>query len=661
VFTLIEPSSAQVQSLEDQFNEADASIDGGDGRSIVTRQGFLVTSEVPEGFDVASDQFAVVEPRDGFPSVLILGQNSLIAPFIAGLGDIDFQQEIGEANSLFDQTRNGGGSNLRDVDPNDVDEVVDLFVGSDILDAGPDAGRLTAVDPSPEQFDAILESLQEDGGLTPGGFAAGPLPRALENVDNPDPNQLILTPAGTTSDGQEVPPALFVENLGQVAVFNAALQDAGLGDAEINNLVNNVFNPIRNNQLEEFDADLAADIGLLFGGAEIVDGGSIVGAENNALDDDTGDNDDTGDTGGDDVVNNGAGGGVEFIRFGPDADQLSIIREALETGDTAGISVDNFAVGAIPDALNDPASASEVLLTEGGVDAQGNEVPPSLLIDPAALARQAPFRIALEEAFPDDPETRNLLQRQFDQIRNDNLQAFNVGDDIDDVTAIFDGLDLRDVGEINVGDAGQDEEVVIDDADVVDNEVVVGDGIVLEGSQGADVLAGTDGADVINGLTGRDTINGFGGDDLLDAGGGEDVVRAGDGDDVIIGGGGQDELFGDGGNDVITGGIGDDRIFGGDGNDVLNGELVNDIITTGAGADTVVFDVNGGNDRITDFEAGVDSLEINGFGANPDFEAAQRGADTVLRINGNDRIVLEDFNVDDFSEDDVAFDEQAIA
>lgn len=680
MFRLISPSSAQVDALSAQFNAPDAARDDGEGRSIVSREGFLVTSEIPEGFDVGPDEFAVVEGTVDFPSVLILGQNNLVAPFIAGLDDIDFQQQPGSAIGLFDQTRNGGGSNLADVDPNDLDQVADLFVGSDILAAGPDAGLITAVDPSAEEFDAILESLEETGGLTSDGFAVAPLPLALENIENPDPNQIVLTPAGTTSDGQSVPPALFVENLQQVAVFNAALEAAGLGDVEINNLVNNVFNPLRNGDLEDFNPELAADIGVLFGGAEIVDGGNVVDAGDglgdeaggdDVVEDDGGDADDGGEVAdGDDgnVIN--ADGGVQFVRFAADAEQLSVIREALETGDTAGISVDNFAVGAIPDSLNDPSSASEVLLVEGGVDAQGNDVPPSLLIDPAALARQAPFRIALEEAFPDDGETRNLLQRQFDQIRNDNLQEFEVGDDIDDVTAIFDGVDLEAIGEIDVADDGQDEDVNVDGddneagddgADDVDVEVAAGDGIVLEGDQGADVLVGTDGDDVINGLTGADTIDGFGGNDQIDAGGGEDVVRAGDGDDIIIGGGGQDELFGDGGNDVITGGIGDDQLFGGDGDDVLNGELVNDTITTGAGADTVIFDADGGNDRITDFEAGVDRLEINGFGDNPDFDVASRGDDTVLRINGNDRIVLEDFAADEFNEDDVTFDGQAVA
>jgi len=662
VFTLITPSSDQVQTLGDQFNDADASIDGGDGRSIVTRQGFLVTSEVPEGLDVAPDEFAIVEPRDGFPSVLILGQNQLVAPFIAGLDEINLQSEPGEAISLFDQTRNGGGSNLADVDPADIDEVLDLFVGSDILDADADAGKVTAVEPSAEQFDAILENLEGDGGLTPGGFAVGPLPRALENVVNPDPNQIVLTPAGTTSDGQEVPPALFVENLRQVAVFQAALEEAGLDQAEINNLVNNVFNPLRNDQLQEFDADAVADISTLFQDADIVNGGAV-GIVASDEDDNAGDDDGAEDDAGDDAADNdvgdviGTGGGARFTRFEPNAEQLSDIREGLEEGEELGISVDNFAVGEIPPSLNDPSSNLEILVTEGGVDAEGNEVPPSLLFDPEVLERQANLRLAAQEAFPDDPETRNLLQRQFDQTRNDGLNPFEVGDDVDDVTEIFDGLNLPEVGDVNVVDEDVDND---GSDDVVENDPggdgidVADDGVVLEGTQGGDQLTGSAGDDIINGLTGRDEIRGRQGNDLIDAGGGEDLVRGNRGDDTIIGGGGQDELFGGRGNDVITGGIGDDQLFGGSGDDILNGELVNDTITTGSGNDTIIFEADGGNDRITDFEAGVDRLQINGFGDNPNLEAVQNGDNTILRINGNDRIVLENFDVSEFSEDDVA-------
>jgi len=80
--------------------------------------------------------------------------------------------------------------------------------------------------------------------------------------------------------------------------------------------------------------------------------------------------------------------GAQFVRFEPSAEQLTAIREALATGEVAGLSADNFAVGTIPSSLDDLGSVRDILITEGGVDADGNHVPPSLLFDPDVLQKQ---------------------------------------------------------------------------------------------------------------------------------------------------------------------------------------------------------------------------------------------------------------------------------
>lgn len=75
------------------------------------------------------------------------------------------------------------------------------------------------------------------------------------------------------------------------------------------------------------------------------------------------------------------------------------------------------------------------------------------------------------------------------------------------------------------------------------------------------------------------------------------------GNDKLLGGFGADSLYGGAGNDTIDGSNGADRISGGNGADVLRG---------GEGADVFVFRAKQGhaNDRIEDFEVGVDRLEV---------------------------------------------------
>ena len=75
------------------------------------------------------------------------------------------------------------------------------------------------------------------------------------------------------------------------------------------------------------------------------------------------------------------------------------------------------------------------------------------------------------------------------------------------------------------------------------------------------------------------------------------------GNDKLIGTSNADSINGQGGDDTIEGGYGDDRLGGGPGTDVLRG---------GAGADVFVFRAGeGANDRVQDFEVGVDRIEAH--------------------------------------------------
>ncbi|WP_263846350.1 FG-GAP-like repeat-containing protein [Roseobacter sinensis] len=82
---------------------------------------------------------------------------------------------------------------------------------------------------------------------------------------------------------------------------------------------------------------------------------------------------------------------------------------------------------------------------------------------------------------------------------------------------------------------------------------------------------------------------------------------------------GDDALLGEGGNDVLEGGYGSDRLDGGVGNDRLIGGEGADTLTGGEGSDVFVFDENAHStldtrDMITDFEVGLDQIDLSGIG-----------------------------------------------
>lgn len=123
-----------------------------------------------------------------------------------------------------------------------------------------------------------------------------------------------------------------------------------------------------------------------------------------------------------------------------------------------------------------------------------------------------------------------------------------------------------------------------------------------------DDLTGDANDNRIEGLKGADII--FGDSGLFDTG--DDTLLGGDGNDYLEGGGGDDTL--DGGNDndfAIIGGGGIDTMTGGTGAD---GFRYSDLTDTSVGA--------GNRDTITDFEVGVDHIELwrifNGFQFSPD-------------------------------------------
>ena len=121
------------------------------------------------------------------------------------------------------------------------------------------------------------------------------------------------------------------------------------------------------------------------------------------------------------------------------------------------------------------------------------------------------------------------------------------------------------------------------------------------GPQPEDVI--TDVENAVGGL-GRDTITG---NDV------DNGINGAKGSDLLFGGGGNDTVLGGSGNDSMFGGTGLDTLVGGKGNDVINGGAGADILTGGAGTDQFIFgtlSADGTNDKITDFQVGLDKFVI---------------------------------------------------
>jgi Ca2+-binding RTX toxin-like protein len=130
-----------------------------------------------------------------------------------------------------------------------------------------------------------------------------------------------------------------------------------------------------------------------------------------------------------------------------------------------------------------------------------------------------------------------------------------------------------------------------------------GDNAPVSGDRAANLLQGTSTNDIINGNSGNDTVNGLNGDDWLTGDRGNDSLTGGAGEDSIYGGLGNDVLFGNEGEDHLYGGLGRDTLTGGSDADIFHFESLTSSMRTGTGSDL-----------ITDFEFGVDKVDIHTLG-----------------------------------------------
>jgi Ca2+-binding RTX toxin-like protein len=145
-------------------------------------------------------------------------------------------------------------------------------------------------------------------------------------------------------------------------------------------------------------------------------------------------------------------------------------------------------------------------------------------------------------------------------------------------------------------------------------------------------------------LGNRDRAFGGNGDDILNA-------SLGTGNNRAYGGDGNDQFFA-GVNDFYAGGNGDDLFFAGTGG--------NNKFVGGSGSDTFWLANEGviptQANIVTDFEAGVDTLGINGFDLTfSDLEIRQEGSSAIVSLSNNDLATLLNTEVQNLGVEDFSF------
>ena len=105
--------------------------------------------------------------------------------------------------------------------------------------------------------------------------------------------------------------------------------------------------------------------------------------------------------------------------------------------------------------------------------------------------------------------------------------------------------------------------------------------------------------------------------------------------DEFMYGRGDDFIFADAGNDVVDGGSGNDTINGGSGDDTVTG---------GEGADVFVVDANTERLVITDFEDGVDQIDLTALNIDVNNPASNQYWGDLGTLNGDTILTFYDTN-----------------
>jgi Ca2+-binding RTX toxin-like protein len=107
-------------------------------------------------------------------------------------------------------------------------------------------------------------------------------------------------------------------------------------------------------------------------------------------------------------------------------------------------------------------------------------------------------------------------------------------------------------------------------------------------------------------------------------------------------------------SNTIAGNDGNNDLFGHGGDDSISGKRGHDILTGGDGADTFTFGIGFGRDTIADFHDGEDRIHL--INSKIDFDSfEQHGDDVWIMLGKDDRLVIEDTALNEFSQDDFVF------
>ncbi|CTQ55950.1 Poly(beta-D-mannuronate) C5 epimerase 2 [Roseibium album] len=123
------------------------------------------------------------------------------------------------------------------------------------------------------------------------------------------------------------------------------------------------------------------------------------------------------------------------------------------------------------------------------------------------------------------------------------------------------------------------------------------------------------------------------------------------------------KITGSSAGETLVGGEADDTIDGQLGNDTLTGAAGDDVLTGGTGSDTFVFGGGDtGHDTVTDFTAGAATDDLLSFETSlfADYAAVLAaatdvGSNTVITIDANTSIELQNVQIDDLHQDDFLF------
>ncbi len=156
-------------------------------------------------------------------------------------------------------------------------------------------------------------------------------------------------------------------------------------------------------------------------------------------------------------------------------------------------------------------------------------------------------------------------------------------------------------------------------------------------------------------------------DDSLTGDAGDNILAGVEGNDTLTGGDGNDTLYGDGAivadthgtgrsGPIITvadtGAAGNDTLVGGKGNDTLVGGGGNDVMTGGQGQDVFVFGAASGDDVITDFGGGQDTILFESESGVTDFSQltfTKSGSNVLITWGTDDSIVLQGVKLKDIT------------